>query len=108
MVRKLPTDVWERFLADGDEAAFLAIVQALPSRPVPDAGYPELHRISDAVLCGEPFRVVRLVDVEDGETTLFIAPTNHAAPESPGVPYRLQGLNLIRWVQDERTNPTRE
>jgi hypothetical protein len=99
---------WERFLEDGDEAAFLEVVRAWPRRrPSADVEYPEIHRICDVELCGQAYRVMRTVDVVDGEERLFVEPTEAPNYDTPGVPYWLQGEGLRRWVVEEGECPAK-
>ena len=99
---ELPASAWERFLADGDGPALLAALGAIAERGPPrDVDYPEYHRLCDVELSGQPYRVCRLVDVDDGRERLFIQPTDTPDLERPGVPYSLRGAELVRWVRSE-------
>jgi hypothetical protein len=105
----LPRQAWEQFLADSDEGALLAVIRRQPRRPPPqDVDYPEWHRVCDVQLCGEPYRVLRLVDVVDGEERLFAAPgTTPEGEKRGGVPYWLQGEALLHWITDETARPAK-
>lgn len=105
----LPRLAWEQFLQTRDEKALLAIIRSLPRRPPPkDVDYPEWHRICDLRLAGEPYRVTRLVDVEDGEVRLFIGLIDQADKSNEGcVPFWLQGAGLQQWILDETKKPTK-
>lgn len=108
MVVVLPRQSWERFLADRDEAALLAVIRAQAWRPPPrDVEYPEWHRICDVQISGQPFRIHRLVDVEDGEERLFAEPVAKPNLNEPGVPYQLQGEALRHWVLEETRSPSK-
>jgi hypothetical protein len=106
-LRELPAELWERFLADGDDAAMLAAVNGLAEhKPLHDVDYPAWHRICDVELGGRAFRVTRLVDVDDGQERLFIQPTAYPDYQRPGVPYSRRGKVLIEWVRLEESSPT--
>ncbi len=108
MVMVLPEKAWERFLADHDERALLAVIRSLPQRPPPrDVEYPEYHRICDVELCRQAFRITRLVDVIDGEERLFIEPITDPKLEEGGVPYQLRGEALREWVVEESRSPSK-
>jgi hypothetical protein len=107
-MRELPKAAWEAYERDQDETALLAAVAAQPERRPPDADYPEFHRLRDVELCGQAYRVCRLVDLDDGQERLFIEPTDVPAYDGEGVPYQLQGKALRRWVRDESAYPAKD
>lgn len=108
MMVVLSPRVWEKFLADGDEAALAAAISAQSRRPPPqDVEYPEWHRICDVQLCGQSYRVSRLVDVIDGEERLFIETTDSPNFQEKGVPYQLHGEALRCWVVEESESPSK-
>ena len=97
---------FERFLSDGDQAALLAAVREFGGRaPSKDLDSPVAHRICDVQLDGLGFRVVRVADPDDRTTKLYIYPTDSPSFTQPGVPFRLQGEALWRWVEDELRSP---
>jgi len=99
---------FERFLSDGDEGALLAAVQEFGGRaPSKDVAWPDAHRICDVRLGSSFFRVTRVLDTEDHTTRLYIYPTDVPSLDQPGVPFRLQGDALRRWVEDETHSPTK-
>jgi hypothetical protein len=98
---------FERFLRDRDEAALLRAVREHGGRaPSKDLDCPVAHRICDIQLAGSGFRVVRVADLDDRTTKLYIYPTDSPSFTQPGVPLRLQGEALWRWVDDELRCPT--
>lgn len=105
-MQELPSQVWEHFLADGDASALLTSLSLVPSydRPL-DVDYPLIHRICDVELAGQGYRVTRVVNLSDCTETLFINPTNVPDYREPGVPYRLSGSALRRWIEDEIDDP---
>jgi hypothetical protein len=48
-----------------------------------------------------------VIDTVTGQMTLFIEPTDTPSPE-PGVPYWLQGEELLEWVCAETASPSKE
>ncbi len=100
--------LWERYLSDLVAAPLLAFLGAHP-RATLDCGheYPHLHRVCDVALSGRMFRVNRCVTC--GEALFFRPiPADVARPDEPGVPYRLSGAKLARWVDDVRRNDPKE
>jgi hypothetical protein len=106
-MRELPRADWEAYVRSRDESALLAAVAAQPERPPPDADYPEFHRLRDVDLRGRAYRVYRLIDPDDGQERLFIEPTDVPDFGREGVPHRLQGKALRRWVREEAANPAK-
>ncbi|WP_457426284.1 hypothetical protein [Roseateles sp. P5_E7] len=99
---------FERFLTDGDDAGLLAAVSEFGGRaPSEDLDCPIAHRICDVRLGQADFRVVRVADLGDRTTRLYIYPTVSASTQ-PGVPFALQGAALWRWIEDELQSPTDE
>jgi hypothetical protein len=106
----MPTDplhaAFERFLRDRDEAALLAVVHEHGGRaPSKEVHYPVAHRICDVRLGGSVFRVVRVADLDDHTTRLHIYLTDSPSLTQPGVPFRLRGEALWRWLEDESKSP---
>jgi hypothetical protein len=107
-LQDLPTQLWDQFLSDGDESTILAALLLIPIREPPrDVDYPEFHRICDLKLAGQAYRVTRLVDMGDGQERLFIKATDVPNLTDNGVPYRLRGVALQRWICDERASPSK-
>ena len=99
---------FDRFLRDRDEEALLMAVREFGGKAPPeDLDCPVAHRICDVQLCGSGFRVVRVADREDRTTKLYIYPKDSKSLSftRPGVPFRLQGDALWRWVDDELRHP---
>ncbi|MGV3722843.1 MAG: hypothetical protein ACO1SX_18215 [Actinomycetota bacterium] len=108
-MRGLPASAWERFLEDGDDETLLASVHTQP--PVSTAGlpdYPAHHRICDVKLQGKAYRLTRVMNMESGHEQLYIEPTDFPAYEHEGVPYRLNGEALRRWIIDEQKQAAKE
>ncbi|QOV91196.1 hypothetical protein [Humisphaera borealis] len=91
---------WERYLADGNAAQLLHLLQTASDAKRCIHAYPSLHRICDIIVEKHPYRVMRCVACNE---TLFIEPISFevAKLDQPGVPYRLNGDRLRQWVSDE-------
>lgn len=98
---------WEQFLRDGDEGALKLIADQSVSLALPDEEYPALHRITDIVLKGVGYRVLRHADSESGTESLFIVPQSIPIISDPGVPYWLSGARLFKWIADEIKEPAK-
>jgi hypothetical protein len=107
-VQELPSHLWEQFLADGDSSALLIALRRLPTRkPLQGRDYPECHRICDVQLGGQAYRISRLVDLDDHAERLFIEPTDFPDFTNGGVPFKLRGASLRRWVIEESESPAK-
>ena len=99
---------FERYLADCNESALLLAIQRYGGRaPSCDFDWPSAHRIGDISLGGSSYRVIRVFDPDDRSTRLYIYSTNSPHNAEPGVPFRLQGEALQRWIEDELQLPTK-
>ena len=108
-MKQLSRGPWERFLADGDEAAFLAQISDAPTLIARiEAMYPEFHRLCDVRLQGHAFRIFRLFERGVGQESLFVEATDVPDCQNPGVPYWLQGARLSAWIEDEIEAPTND
>ena len=98
---------FEQFQSDGNADRFLIAIFEFGGYP-PDSELdtPIAHRICDVNLNDVGYRIVRVVDVDDRSTRLFIYQTEIPNFKSSGVPYALQGDALFQWVMDELENPT--
>jgi hypothetical protein len=97
---------FERFTIDHDEAAFMAAIQQHGGHsPSSDLDCPIAHRIRDVSLGGDAYRVVRVYDVDNRTSRLYVYPSETPG-EQPGVPYELSGDALHQWVVDELNDPS--
>ncbi len=97
---------FERFTVDHDEAAFMAAIRQHGGHsPSSSLDYPMTHRIRDVSLGGDAYRVVRVYDVDDRTSRLYVYPSETPG-EQPGVPYELSEDALHQWVVDELNDPT--
>jgi len=101
---------FERFLADGDTAAFIEVVRFNRCRPPKNASYPRHHRLCDFTHLSQSYRVTRLLsyDPESDAEFIFVQPIRVAIPNHIGVPYHLHGEGLRRWIRDEEDLLSRE
>jgi hypothetical protein len=98
--------LWEAFANGGDAAPLLAFLREHPEAAVHCGhDYPQLHRVMDVMLDGKPYRLLRCATC--GEE-LTLAPLDASAATSEGVPYWLNGVKLLDWVEDERRSPAEE
>ena len=107
-MQELPVDAWEQFLVERNEPELLAVLVQLPIVGPPSMEFPAMHRICDVELLGQTYRVCRFVDLIDGRERLFLEPTAFADLEEEGVPYRLRGAALCRWITDESESPSKD
>src|SRR5687768_13996152 len=99
---------FERFERDRDEEALLAAIREHGGRaPSKDVYFPVAHRSCDIRLGGTGVRVGRVADPDDRTTKLYIYPADSESLTEPGVPFRLQGEGLWRWVEDEARSPSK-
>ena len=103
------TIVWEQYLAHGDRAELLALIETNPNLGrACEHEYPSLHRLTD-IDCGtRVYRVVRCVTCNERLCFVPLDPAIRSSNVPDGVPYELRGARLRAWVAQESEEPSKD